>query len=148
MKQPQNTYIGGWCDSFNCCSMQFTTTLFIMAKITYKYKKKIKYGVSGIWLLNNPHNEICDLLIHKIINDETRLAIGTKVGKSKVIELINAGNEFVTVEWNYETAIWQRGALIHVVENKYLRTNHDPYTEDNLKNIINMTIIPIQTLGL
>jgi hypothetical protein len=94
-----------------------------------------KYRISGIW---NEDGVINNYAIHKVENGIPTVAV--KVSMDEAIMLVeNQQNTVTTYLWNYQTAKWNIGEPVHVVngENgKYLRSNPDDKLTDNLGHLI------------
>ncbi len=98
-----------------------------------------KYYVSGIWTNSNV---ITDLNVH-LVTENVQTA--KKHTLQKVIQMVEAGDNVFTTNWNYPSRRWTQGAKIHVVNErggKYLRSNHDKSEKDNLDNML-----PMRNLG-
>ncbi len=98
------------------------------------------YFVTGVW--KNIRNEITHLYIHPI-NNNNRFTSGVKRAEVDVIRMINNGDTFSTITWNYISAIWDIGEPIRLVLRRdsgttYLRTFRDQTITNNLDNLINM----------
>lgn len=93
------------------------------------------YRISGVW---NATGVITDYAIHQITDGSAGRAI--KYSKAQAIALVeNNQNTVTTYIWNYNTAKWNIGEKVHVVNvstGKYLRSNPDNKLTDNLAHLI------------
>ena len=94
------------------------------------------YRISGVW--KNSNNVITAYAFHEVTNGCT----GKSVRKTKVeaISLLEKpGNYATTWVWNYNQASWNVGEEVQVIEGdkgKYLRSNSDTQTTDNLAHLM------------
>lgn len=94
------------------------------------------YKISGVW--KNSNNEITHYAFHEIVTSGITRA--RKVTKAEAIRLLESGNKAITWIWNYTQAKFIDGELVEVVNRssgKYLRSNPDNTTTDNLLHLIN-----------
>ena len=95
-----------------------------------------KYRISGVW--KNADNVITHYAFHAVGENGTTRAV--KRSKSEAIVLLEApGNSAVTWMWNYKTCTWTVGETVEVVNGaygKFLRSNPDDRTTDNLAHLI------------
>lgn len=97
-----------------------------------------KFKISGVW--KNDNNIITYYAIHTVgVNSISRASKKTKL---EVIKLLEAfGNSAKTWVWNYKQSKWNDGEDIEVVDGtsgKYLRSNPNDKTTDNLGHLIAM----------
>ena len=95
------------------------------------------FRISGVW--KDANNVITHYAFHTVTaTSATRQA---KKTKNQAIELLETpGNNATTWLWNYSAARWDVGEPVHVVNGsngKFLRSNHDNQTKDNLLHLIN-----------
>ena len=95
-----------------------------------------KFRISGTW--KNNDNVITHYAFHTIgVNSTTR---ADKVAKVEAIRLLeNVGNSATTWIWNYKQSNWTDGENVEVVNGnygKYLRSNPNDRTTDNLEHLI------------
>lgn len=95
-----------------------------------------KYRISGVWKDSN--NVITHYAFHTIHETTTSRAI--KISKTEAIRLLEAKENLAhTWIWNYLTSSWNVGEKVEVVNGvsgKYLRSNPDKTTTDNLAHLI------------
>ena len=92
-----------------------------------------KYKISGVW--KDSKGEITHYAFHTV--NSTGTTRGVKTTKADAIKIVaNSSNEVVTWLWNYQTSFWRDGEKVHVVDGRYLRTNHDGTVKDNLSHLI------------
>ncbi|MCX2575070.1 DUF3892 domain-containing protein [Pedobacter sandarakinus] len=99
--------------------------------------KTAHYFITGVW--KDTAGNITNLYIHNV-NEGDSFDIGVKKSKYDVIALIEKGYIFYTITWGYPT--WKLGAKVEVISRnsiKYLRSNADSTSKDNLDNLISMT---------
>lgn len=100
-----------------------------------------EYRISGIW-------KDGDAITHYAVHNRVKNSKGgyiiehaMKKTKAQTIAIVeNSANVVETYIWNYTSASWSAGAPVHVVgtgSNRYLRSNHDNKTKDNLSHLIN-----------
>ncbi|WP_108866758.1 DUF3892 domain-containing protein [Aquimarina aquimarini] len=94
------------------------------------------YRISGVWKDSN--NIITHYAFHSVAEKTISRAI--KKTKSDAIKLLEIkGNTATTWVWNYVTANWTIGENVAVVNGrngKYLRSNLDKTTTDNLGHLV------------
>lgn len=94
------------------------------------------FRISGVW---KKDNVITDYAVHEVTSTGTTRAV--KTSKKTAIALIEkTGNEATTWLWNYTHARWDIGENVRVATRngeKYLRTDPDDTTRDNLGHLIN-----------
>jgi len=94
------------------------------------------FRISGVW--KNPENIITHYAFHTVNTTSTSRAV--KKSKSEAIRLLEiAGNTATTWVWNYKKAFWEVGEKVEVVngpEGKFLRSNPNDKTTDNLGHLI------------
>lgn len=95
-----------------------------------------KFRISGIW--KNDDNVITHYAFHTIGENATSRA--DKVTKAEAIRrLETVGNSATTWIWNYKQSKWAIGENVEVVNGssgKYLRSNPNDRTTDNLGHLI------------
>jgi len=87
-----------------------------------------KYEISGVW------KDSSGVITHYAIHEEKTGWKGVKTSKSDAVKSV--GNMATTILWNYKTATWVMGEPVHVVDGKFLRSNHDGKVSDNLAHLI------------
>lgn len=96
-----------------------------------------EYRISGVWKDGN--DVITAYAFHEILKDgTTRAAKKTKMEAIRLLEI--KGNSAKTWVWNYTTCFWHAEAIVEVVDSpfgKYLRSDRDKKTTDNLAHLIN-----------
>lgn len=101
------------------------------------------YAISGVWKDNN--NVITHYAFHNFDDNGSTIGLATKRTKAEAIRLLDiSGNSSITILWNYTNPGWKRGSIITVVGtalNRYLRTNHDDTTRDNLGHLIDYGLV-------
>lgn len=94
------------------------------------------YRISGVW--KNTDNIITHYAFHKVGENSTSRAI--KKSKDEAIKLLEiSGNRATTWVWNYQSAKWNIGEDVQIVNGnsgKFLRSNPDNTLTDNLSNLI------------
>jgi len=94
------------------------------------------YRISGVW--KNENNVITHYAFHTVGTSSTSRAV--KKSKADAILLLEKNdNNATTWTWNYETALWDIGEKVIVVQgrnSKYLRSNPDKTKTDNLGHLI------------
>jgi hypothetical protein len=94
------------------------------------------YRISGIWKKNGV---ISHYAVHT--KTETSYTRAVKTSKADAIKLVEAkGNSVKTRMWDYVNFRWKDGADVEVVDGdtgKYLRSDPDAKTTDNLEHLIN-----------
>lgn len=94
------------------------------------------YRISGVW--KNASNVITHYAFHEVGSSSVGRA--TKTSKVKAIQLLETnGNKATTWVWNYQTAGWNIGETVHVINGdngKFLRSNADNKLTDNLGHLI------------
>jgi hypothetical protein len=94
------------------------------------------YRISGVW--KNTDDVITHYAFHEVNSDSVDRA--TKISKAKAIQLLEThGNKATTWVWNYQTAKWNIGEDVQVINGKngkYLRSNPDNKLTDNLGHLI------------
>ena len=94
-----------------------------------------KYRISGVWKDNNV---ITHYAFHTVGEKTTSRA--SKISKKEAISLLETnGNVAVTIVWDYITASWKIGENVEVINGsngKYLKSNPDNTTTDNLSHLI------------
>ena len=99
-----------------------------------------EYRISGVW-------KDGDTITHYAVHSRTKNIGGgytihhaMKKTKAETIDIVeDSANTVETYIWNYTSASWSVGAPVHVVgtgANRYLRSNHDNKTKDNLSHLI------------
>lgn len=95
-----------------------------------------KYRISGVW--KNSDNVITHYAFHTVEVNSTSRA--SKKTKSEAIGLLETrGNSATTWIWNYKQSKWNIGEDVEVVNGqngKYLRSNPNDTTTDNLAHLI------------
>lgn len=95
------------------------------------------FRISGVW--KDANNVITHYAFHTVTGTGTTRQ--TKTTKAQAIALIETlGNTATTWLWIYNTAQWNIGEPVHVVNGlngKFLRSNHDNQVKDNLLHLIN-----------
>ncbi|MBA82684.1 DUF3892 domain-containing protein [Leeuwenhoekiella sp.] len=95
-----------------------------------------QYRISGVWKDSN--NVITHYAFHTV--NEKTISRASKKSKADAIKLLEtSGNSAVTWVWNYSASFWRLGEKVEVVNGssgKYLRSNPDNTTTDNLSNLI------------
>ena len=95
-----------------------------------------KFRISGIW--KNNDNVITHYAFHTIGESSTSRA--EKITKAEAIRLLEiSGNSATTWIWNYKQSKWTVGENVEVVNEssgKYLRSNPNDKTTDNLGHLI------------
>lgn len=95
-----------------------------------------KYRISGVWKDSN------DVITHYAFHtvSEKSISRASKKTKADAIKLLEtSGNSAETWMWNYTTARWKIGENVEVINGsngKYLRTDPDNTTTDNLAHLI------------
>lgn len=103
------------------------------------------YRISGIW--TGGRGVITHYAVHERFKKSDGYTISKAVKKSKADTILlveNKNNTFKTYIWKYNTARWQGGEDIHVVNSggsKFLRSNHDNSVQDNLLHLIDYSYI-------
>ena len=96
-----------------------------------------KYRISGIWKDDN--NVITHYAVHTESKDN-KVSRAKKTSKADAVKLLDGtGDEAVTWLWDYSKSKWSIGGLVHVVNGssgKYLRSDHDNKSFDNLGHLI------------
>lgn len=94
------------------------------------------YRISGVW--KNLNSVITAYAFHKVNSDHIERAV--KKTKAEAIALLEIpGNSATTWIWNYDSARWNVGENVQVVNGangKYLRSNPDKQITDNLAHLI------------
>lgn len=94
------------------------------------------YRISGVW--KNDNNVITHYAFHTVNEKSTTRAV--KKSKADAVLLLDKDeNNATTWTWNYKTASWNIGEKVTVVNGthgKYLRSNPDNTTTDNLAHLI------------
>ncbi len=94
------------------------------------------YRISGVW--KNTNNVITHYAFHTINKKSTSRA--TKKTKSEAVNLLELrGNSATTWVWSYVDSKWIVGETVQVINGlsgKYLRSNPDNTTTDNLGHLI------------
>lgn len=94
------------------------------------------YRISGVW--KNSQNVITHYAFHNV--EKNTISRAKKTSKLNAISILEAiGNSATTWVWNYRSAGWTIGEDVHVVRganSKYLRSNPDNTTTDNLAHLI------------
>lgn len=94
------------------------------------------FKISGVW--KNDDGIITDYAFHTVNGNSITRA--TKKSKAEAIKLLQVnGNSAETCTWDYKKAGWKIGEEVNVVgsgSNKYLRSNPDNTTTDNLGHLI------------
>jgi hypothetical protein len=90
------------------------------------------YFISGVWF--DASGKISHVFLHE--NSGGYLS-GIKTSEADAIKKIK-GKKTLTMEWNYSSVQWERGAEVHIVGN-YLTTHKDDTTKNNLRHLINMS---------
>lgn len=91
------------------------------------------YKISGVWKTNNI---ITHYAFHTV--NQSGTSRGVKTTKAEAVRLLsNSDNSAVTWIWNYQTAGWNNGEKVEVVNGSYLRSNPDNKVTDNLAHLIN-----------
>ena len=94
------------------------------------------FKISGVW--KNLSNTITHYAFHTI--GDTSISRAKKVSKYEAIALLEQrGNSAITWIWNYKQARWNDGENVEVINGKngkYLRSNPDDTTTDNLAHLI------------
>jgi hypothetical protein len=94
-----------------------------------------KFRISGVW--KNSSNIITHYAFHTVGETTSR---ATKLSKAQAIILLETfGNSATTWIWNYNTAVWNIGENVQVINGsngKYLRSNPDNQLTDNLSHLI------------
>ena len=95
-----------------------------------------QYRISGVW--KDEKGTITHYAFHtKTDKGYTR---SKKLSKSEAVTLLSSlGNTAMTWLWNYRTSFWMDGENVEVVNGstgKYLRSNPDNTTTDNLAHLI------------
>lgn len=91
------------------------------------------FRISGVW--KNDQGTITDYAVHSA--DDQRAQKTTKA--DAIILLEKNGNTATTWLWNYTRARWDVGENVRIATRngeKYLRTDPDNTTRDNLENLI------------
>jgi hypothetical protein len=106
--------------------------------------RRAHYFISGVWHnTTGTRNYISHVLLHKADPDGT-FYLGEKKTKNEVLALLDAGYVIRTIYWDYESAVFQRGAEVHperLGTNRYLRSSPDATVIDNLDNLVDMIVI-------
>lgn len=96
-----------------------------------------EYRISGVW--KNSESLITHYAFHTVIT--TGVTRAKKITKSDAIKLLEIkGNTAKTWIWNYTRMNWENGENVEVVnspDGKYLRSNPNDQTRDNLRHLIN-----------
>lgn len=95
----------------------------------------INYFINGVW--KDANKVVTYVSLCKA--DSTSWYGGTKTSQAEVVRLIEAGYVVYTKVWNYPN--WTNGARVDVVHTngrKYLRTDPNATTKDNLDNSFDM----------
>jgi hypothetical protein len=94
------------------------------------------YLISGVW--ENLNNIIIAYSFHKV--NDTYVDRAIKRTKAEAIAFLELqDNSATTWVWNYDLAKWAVGESVQVVNGpngKYLRSNPDKQTTDNLTHLI------------
>jgi hypothetical protein len=94
------------------------------------------FRISGIW--KNSNNVITHYAFHTV--GENSISRANKVTKIEAIKLLEIqGNSATTWIWNYKQSFWTVGENVEVVNGpngKYLRSNSNDKTTDNLGHLI------------
>lgn len=95
-----------------------------------------EYKISGVW--KDENNTITHYAFHRRTeNGHTR---AEKVSKSEAVRRLETpGNEAYVWTWNYSRSFWVTKEKVHVVDGlfeKFLRSNPDDTTTDNLAHLI------------
>jgi hypothetical protein len=102
-----------------------------------------KFRISGVWKDGN--NIITHYAFHTV--NEKTISRASKKSKDEAIRLLKInGNSAVTWVWNYSTSFWKIGEKVEVINGsngKYLRSNPDNTTTDNLANLIDFDWIAL-----
>jgi len=94
-----------------------------------------KYKISGVW--KNSKDVITHYAVHLVHADGIERA--KKTSKAKAIQLLESNNSAVTWVWSYKYPEFRNGEIVTVVNGssgKYLRSNPDSTTTDNLAHLI------------
>ncbi|HMJ48491.1 MAG TPA: DUF3892 domain-containing protein [Ferruginibacter sp.] len=101
------------------------------------------YRISGVW--KNSENVITNYAFHTVRVDS--LSRATNKTKQQAIALLETpGNTATTLLWNYNSASWNIGEIVQVVNGpneKYLRSNPDNKLTDNLQHLIDFDWIAV-----
>ncbi|QHS56529.1 DUF3892 domain-containing protein [Mucilaginibacter sp. 14171R-50] len=91
------------------------------------------FKISGVW--KNANDVITHYAIHSVGENSTSRAV--KTTKADAVKLLtNTSNTAMTWLWDYQNARWKDGEKVTVVNNSYLRSNHDNKLTDNLGHLI------------
>lgn len=96
-----------------------------------------EYKISGVWINSE------SIITHYAFHTVSTIGIyrAKKIAKSEAIKLLEIkGNTAVTWIWNYKRMYWENGENVEVVngpDGKYLRSNPNDQTTDNLRHLIN-----------
>lgn len=103
-----------------------------------------EYRISGVW--KNENGVITAYAFHTYNRQANTLGKATKVLKAEAIRLLEInGNSAVTWVWDYKIATWKVEANVEVVNGatgKYLRSDRDNKTTDNLDHLIDLIWFP------
>lgn len=95
-----------------------------------------EYRISGVW--KDENGVITHYAFHDVDSNTNYRAI--KMTKLRAIALLEQKeNKAITIIWNYNTAEWNIGEEVTVVNGangKYLRSNPDNKLTDNLEHLI------------
>lgn len=93
------------------------------------------YGISAKQM-NAEKTHIVKVKVH-VVNNDNAIGSGTEWLRTKVVSAIEASSTFVTIVKNAK-GDWTKGAVVRIeVINgvKYIRTDSDQTTKDNLDNL-------------
>ncbi|WP_390882555.1 DUF3892 domain-containing protein [Chryseobacterium paludis] len=88
---------------------------------------------------SSDHSHISHVLVHSPENVGGRLTKGIILSKEQVITNIGQGHIYTTAIHSYRDQCWKYGAKIGIVSvgfNRYLRTDRDSTSTDNLENLL------------
>src|SRR5580700_3439304 len=94
------------------------------------------YRISGVW--KDANDVITHYAFHTV--GQSSVSRAHKISKAQAITLVETvGNTAVTWLWNYLNCHWKIGETVQVVNahnGKFLRSNPDNTTTDNLGHLI------------
>jgi|WetSurMetagenome_2_1015567.scaffolds.fasta_scaffold975524_1 hypothetical protein len=103
-----------------------------------------EFRISGVW--KNSDDVITHYAFHTVYKDGVGKA--KKLAKAQAISILEIrGNTATTWMWNYKSSFWTIGENVTVVgsgNDKYLRSNPDDKTANNLEHLIDYDWISAQ----
>lgn len=100
-----------------------------------------KFRISGVW--KNSENIITHYAFHTV--NENLISRANKISKFEAINLLESTGNFATTWiWSYTQSKWNLGENVEVVNGslgKYLRSNPNDVTTDNLAHLLDFNWI-------